>query len=1529
VVELSTHIGVSYGEMRLVFLGGHNGQWSYLVNGTCLSELHECLEHASSQMVVITEECYKKLQEVQSHTHSSSDKHPSTLDYRKSGTFIPFNSYDEMDLNYPTFQFSEVADNANEQHHDDHNKQTYYKLEQVTIPDNSFEANIQNVIGRKTITLAANNLNNSTNVTKTESNTSTAHFFSNDPNPLTQSTTTSNYLAFTYDSIPLVAEMSDKSKDSESKSETEKGGQQDDFIPVRGIIRGRTLNVTTDLTPRSSMGFPPPIPSARKQSIDGNLLKYVSSNLSDMKNRRLSSRSLSVRNISVESVYPGGLLSNRGSMKRSGTIDYGENVNTSNPVSNYPFSSLGESYEESAKNTVGLNPDANASKYRHFIESLSLFVPLPVISSLSAESNHQIGELRTVTTMFLCLNSFDPIKNADPITLQPFFLIAQQALEDSGGFLRQFLIDDKGCVLIGMWGVPSYTYANNCSRALYCAISILKRISEVSHSCSIGITTGTVFCGTIGALERCDYVGIGSDVNLAARFMAKAREQIFVDEKTYSNLSERNRNLLVPHLEELTFKGIPIPIRPYVYSSQTNEFPSLTDVDSKLQTNSKLLKRKVMHLLNNALDKIANVSPPLTISPPMLRAGMGVPRQVTISNINSATADIKRFHFKSRRFISEYRLYNNVQFLILCGQPGVGKGTAAQYFRIGARERGLQTIHLVAQSKHRNIPYAILRELFLELVGNDNFKSSIQQVSLLKGLILEAYPEDDYTDFDRFHVRIVIEVILGINNLQYEQQFQESFVQQQQPQPGSRTVSNASATPFPSRMHSRAIGGVVDGAGGGGGGGGGFYPSPFPSRMNSRAIALSVGSIDEAPQRDFLHTLTYPSPGKLPSENNYQANTNTNSVPVKTDLNNEIDEEFRVSALKEYLVSPVHQRRFSISRPEDFPPPPVFPAFSNSSRSINPYNNISAKLLAENDEEGLDTHPSGINSGRSPALPNNDFHNQDSYLSAYTNFNPHHHQHPVGLFDSRRNSENSPLRTQKHTPVPAQQNSILANENEHQIFFNIISACLKNAPLALIIENAHFCDELTWNALQLLLNGKNLDVSVLVTVKSNPVQRLRKQNTGTFSSYTNLLNLGGSFAASQKSPKLGGKLISGKSNGKSGGDEQQKTVRITSPKADANDKKNSPQEKNSKHSNQSHFSIGSLASSSGPPPDANKLIFEHGLDYITCDSFKQILEHASCTVYEMKNLSEEEVRLLLLQKLKISSIADELVRTVFKVSSGNTYWCNMICQFIEEQGVQYLEEKSDTEGIETEESCSSKRHSRKEGGESDEEDHEEATEITNMQQIDVMLAKSSRTSSKSKSKSGRRMRRRSHNASTTAGNLKVTLANISSLKTLILCRLELLTMDSQLILKYASIVGSEFTPYLLQSILPIKFQDFIQHSFSNAEITSHHDAPPTAAPTAGRRSLAEALEQLEKHGFLYCISEHPTFIYSIENELIQNTLYELIPPRYRFFFFSVFSYSKSYFLPIFCNSDASAVHLEIAKYLEKEYLENLRPFYPA
>ena len=64
----------------------------------------------------------------------------------------------------------------------------------------------------------------------------------------------------------------------------------------------------------------------------------------------------------------------------------------------------------------------------HFITNLFCFLIL---------------ELRQVTTMFLKLDSYNSVEHRDPLSLQSFFYLLQDVLEDSGGFLRQFLVDDK------------------------------------------------------------------------------------------------------------------------------------------------------------------------------------------------------------------------------------------------------------------------------------------------------------------------------------------------------------------------------------------------------------------------------------------------------------------------------------------------------------------------------------------------------------------------------------------------------------------------------------------------------------------------------------------------------------------------------------------------------------------------------------------------------------------------------------------------------------------------------------------------------------------------------------------------------------------------------------------------------------------------------------------------------------------------------------------------------------------------------
>ena len=94
-----------------------------------------------------------------------------------------------------------------------------------------------------------------------------------------------------------------------------------------------------------------------------------------------------------------------------------------------------------------------------------------------------------------------------------------------------------GCVLIALWGVPSASYPCNANRAVTCAVKMREAARNVDCDVSIGITTGSVYCGTVGSPLRREYVAIGRSVNLAARLMSKAKGRILVDIATHSKLS--------------------------------------------------------------------------------------------------------------------------------------------------------------------------------------------------------------------------------------------------------------------------------------------------------------------------------------------------------------------------------------------------------------------------------------------------------------------------------------------------------------------------------------------------------------------------------------------------------------------------------------------------------------------------------------------------------------------------------------------------------------------------------------------------------------------------------------------------------------------------------------------------------------------------------------------------------------------------------------------------------------------------------
>ncbi|CAM9700066.1 unnamed protein product, partial [Laminaria digitata] len=180
-----------------------------------------------------------------------------------------------------------------------------------------------------------------------------------------------------------------------------------------------------------------------------------------------------------------------------------------------------------------------------------------------------MAEMRTVTTLFVKLDSYSPEKNKNLLSLQIHLTTVQKILGEHGGFLRQFLVDDKGCVLIASWGVPGRSYPDNGNRCLAAAVEMRASLQVMDMKTSIGITTGHALCGRVGGKIRSEYAMVGDVINLAARFMGKAKGRIVCDEVTHDLVCKNESTAaLFKRLDPMTLKGKERPIAPYVCLAQ-------------------------------------------------------------------------------------------------------------------------------------------------------------------------------------------------------------------------------------------------------------------------------------------------------------------------------------------------------------------------------------------------------------------------------------------------------------------------------------------------------------------------------------------------------------------------------------------------------------------------------------------------------------------------------------------------------------------------------------------------------------------------------------------------------------------------------------------------------------------------------------------------------------------------------------------------------------------------------------------------
>jgi len=156
------------------------------------------------------------------------------------------------------------------------------------------------------------------------------------------------------------------------------------------------------------------------------------------------------------------------------------------------------------------------------------YVPRPALASIQEAANAGIplslramDNIRVVTTVFLQISplkvsSTTSFRDAAPPTAQDreaalgestqtLFTHILDLLTTYSGMVRQFVVDDKGYVLIACFGVPGYTHDDDPARAIEFAHAVEQNITYVDVS--IGVTTSKLFCGSVGSMQRREYAG--------------------------------------------------------------------------------------------------------------------------------------------------------------------------------------------------------------------------------------------------------------------------------------------------------------------------------------------------------------------------------------------------------------------------------------------------------------------------------------------------------------------------------------------------------------------------------------------------------------------------------------------------------------------------------------------------------------------------------------------------------------------------------------------------------------------------------------------------------------------------------------------------------------------------------------------------------------------------------------------------------------------------------------------------------------
>ena len=263
------------------------------------------------------------------------------------------------------------------------------------------------------------------------------------------------------------------------------------------------------------------------------------------------------------------------------------------------------------------------------MERIKLYVPSMVLNYCSYKQ--WISENRNVCIVFINVTlKLSDLGQEEETTalelLQSIVSYVQNSTYHHGGYLNKFSFDDKGSSFLLVFGLPPNTTAQDCSRAVLCALDIhqylklnfekdfyqnndnngnsnnINNNNNSSHNhhphhhpslhCAIGINCGNAWCGVIGSTTNHEYGILGDVVNLAARLMQAAQigsfGHIYCSEQVKHEASVTS-NIYFIHDSLMQIKGKREAINVFsahkrslneAYRIETRDFESLNDISN-------------------------------------------------------------------------------------------------------------------------------------------------------------------------------------------------------------------------------------------------------------------------------------------------------------------------------------------------------------------------------------------------------------------------------------------------------------------------------------------------------------------------------------------------------------------------------------------------------------------------------------------------------------------------------------------------------------------------------------------------------------------------------------------------------------------------------------------------------------------------------------------------------------------------------------------------------------------------------------